>query len=455
MATAVESEDEDKPPPFEREFKRLKRLALRTGRLRLGLATYDTVPTRTKTIDRLRQDLESEGHQLLVADLTDGNEDTIVLDEIEAALERAEPDKAPAVMVIGLESLIDFTQGGSRSGSTDALFHLNLHRDTLGRRTPVPIVIWASPEAMRTLAHTAPDLWHWRVGTFQFAKEDARETRARELLENLIPELETTPEEKSPAELHKRRQMFRELIASSEKNVVRQSPQSYRQAVWMRRELGNIEYRLNDTDRAAEAYGRALELGRDWQGSYPDDERARRDISISLDHIGDLRHDRGDLSGAEAAFVESLEIARFLADRNPDNTQAQRDLSVSLNNIGDLRRDRGDLPGAEAAFAESLEVRRALADRDPEGIQARRDLAIGLSLLGILKAQLGHFSAAQEALFECREILLSLEAQGDPWPALEGFYTSVNSSLEEIAAALAAQKNPPAAGDAAGGEGSE
>ena len=50
----------------------------------------------------------------------------------------------------------------------------------------------------------------------------------------------------------------------------------------------------------------------------------------------------GDQSGALAAYQEGLDIARKLAAEDPGNALAQRDVSVSLNKVGDVKLQAGD-----------------------------------------------------------------------------------------------------------------
>jgi len=45
----------------------------------------------------------------------------------------------------------------------------------------------------------------------------------------------------------------------------------------------------------------------------------------------------GRLSEADNAYQRSLDIAQRLADDDPDNADYQRELSVSLDKIGDVR----------------------------------------------------------------------------------------------------------------------
>ena len=68
-----------------------------------------------------------------------------------------------------------------------------------------------------------------------------------------------------------------------------------------------------------------------------------------------MERDLGDLGAARAAYRESLELRRQLLSALGDAPQALRDLSVSLNKVGDVERDLGDLEAARAAYRESLE----------------------------------------------------------------------------------------------------
>ena len=66
-----------------------------------------------------------------------------------------------------------------------------------------------------------------------------------------------------------------------------------------------------------------------------------------------------------AAAGQSLDIARKLAAQDPGNAEAQRDVSVSLERLGDVKLQGGEQAGALAAYQESLDIRRKLAAQDP------------------------------------------------------------------------------------------
>lgn len=45
---------------------------------------------------------------------------------------------------------------------------LNYHREKIARENPVVIILWMRPEDVKDFALTAPDMWHWRGGIFDF-----------------------------------------------------------------------------------------------------------------------------------------------------------------------------------------------------------------------------------------------------------------------------------------------
>jgi tetratricopeptide (TPR) repeat protein len=95
----------------------------------------------------------------------------------------------------------------------------------------------------------------------------------------------------------------------------------------------------------------------------------------------------GDLGAARDAYTESLNTRRRLAAADPGNAQAARDLSISLNNIGQVAMAAGDLGAARDAYTESLNISRRLAAADPGNAQAARDLMVSLVRLAELAAQ--------------------------------------------------------------------
>ena len=65
-------------------------------------------------------------------------------------------------------------------------------------------------------------------------------------------------------------------------------------------------------------------------------------MAASLSGIGDAVLNRGDKEKALAAYEEGVALIRELVDADANNLVWQRDLSISLNRVGDVKRDSGD-----------------------------------------------------------------------------------------------------------------
>ena len=65
---------------------------------------------------------------------------------------------------------------------------------------------------------------------------------------------------------------------------------------------------------------------------------------------------------ALAAVGESLNIARHIVLTEPDNIDWQRDVSVSLERLGNIKSSTGDKQGALQAYEEMLSIDRRVAD---------------------------------------------------------------------------------------------
>ena len=133
--------------------------------------------------------------------------------------------------------------------------------------------------------------------------------------------------------------------------------------------------------------------------------QALRDLSISLGKLGDLRLETGDEESLGRGlwtgetpqalpYQESLALDRRLVDAYGETPQALRDLSVSLDRLGDVQRETGEVAAATAAYEESLALRRRLVDAYGETPQALRDLSISLNRLGDVRRETGDVAAA-------------------------------------------------------------
>jgi tetratricopeptide (TPR) repeat protein len=183
---------------------------------------------------------------------------------------------------------------------------------------------------------------------------------------------------------------------------------------------------IGDLSHARTAAEESLAITRKLVAADSGNSGWQRDLSISIERVGDVRRDAGDRAGALAAYEEDLAIARKLAATDSDNAGWQRDVGVSLEKVGDVRRDAGDRAGALTAYEEALDIRRKLAATDSDNAGWQRDVGVGLERVGDVRRDAGDRAGALAAYEEDLGIARKLAAT-DPGNA--GWQRDVGVSL--------------------------
>ena len=193
------------------------------------------------------------------------------------------------------------------------------------------------------------------------------------------------------------------LLADSRERLAEElgTPQSRRDVSVSLERLGDIEAQRGELDRAWERFAEALEIGRRLAEELGTPE-SRRDVSASLEHLGGIEAQRGELDRAWERFAETLEISRRLAEEL-GTPQSRRDVSASLVHLGGIEAQRGELDRAWERFAETLEIGRRLAE-ELGTPQSRSDVSVSLERLGGIEAQRGELDRAWERFAEALEI---------------------------------------------------
>lgn len=112
----------------------------------------------------------------------------------------------------------------------------------------------------------------------------------------------------------------------------------------------------------------------------PDSDAAKRDLSISYEKIGDILAKQGQPGNIVAAldhYNREREILEELLKASPDSAQAARDVSVSLEKLGDLlvlRGQPGDADTALKHYTRYLEIGEKLLQANPDSAQVARDM---------------------------------------------------------------------------------
>lgn len=166
--------------------------------------------------------------------------------------------------------------------------------------------------------------------------------------------------------------------------------------------VGDVARAQGDWDSAESAYRESLEIGRALVERLGGTPESLRDVSVSLHRTGQAARAQGDGGKAEIAFRASLEIHRVLVERLGGTPESLRDVSVSLSNLAALATAQGDWDEAERDYRESLKISRDLVERLGRTPESLRDVSVFLSNLGQVAMARGDWSQAELA---CRESL--------------------------------------------------
>jgi tetratricopeptide (TPR) repeat protein/tRNA A-37 threonylcarbamoyl transferase component Bud32 len=152
----------------------------------------------------------------------------------------------------------------------------------------------------------------------------------------------------------------------------------------------------NGTEKARESYQRAFEITKRLADSKPGDSLAARDLSISLEKLGDVTLRLGFDTLARKYFEQDLEVSRRLAKSAPNDAQTVRGLAGAYDRLGDVNLQSGDPVGARKNYEHALETRRRLVKAAPEDTEVQRGLLISCNDLGRIAVQLRETEAARK-----------------------------------------------------------
>ncbi len=292
------------------------------------------------------------------------------------------------------------------------LARLNERRFLLERDMKCPLVLVLPPDFKAEARDIAPDIWHVRALSAEL-RADAPVTTGRGHTVLALPRVTATGIVHAPSLHTSPSPTLSESKASAYddwRRIVAQglTAQAYLPTAWRAiQELADT-LRLDQADevaRTAESLARSrLEVAQ---------PATLRELSITLDHAGQVAYLRGEFPRARALYEESLSISRGLADRSPESWDAARDLSIALDQVGKIAMDSGAWDRAEQAFTESLEITRRLWAEHAQESNALHELTLAIDQLGDLFWRLGKFEKASELYRESLGLSRLLVERGD------------------------------------------
>jgi tetratricopeptide (TPR) repeat protein len=276
----------------------------------------------------------------------------------------------------------------------DFLIRLNEKRSTLMREHK-RLILLCLPLTMTKLgAETAPDLWTIRQPS----------VRLEPMVLEGVPALDQARNE--PSALPK----FDELPLAIRRWQPDDAGGFSHLAVWdgvrafdSALEMGLMELAETIAQQTLTEAQRLLKAG--------ETPERLRDVSVSLDRIGDIASAQGRLEAAQSAHEQGLEFAQRLLKAG-ETPERLRDVSVSQNKIGDIARAQGRLEAAQSAYEQGLEVRQRLlkAGETPERL---RDVLVSQIKIGDIASAQGRLEAAQSAYEQGLEVRQRLLKEGE------------------------------------------
>jgi tetratricopeptide (TPR) repeat protein len=423
-AAPSESAENDRPDP-EQELRALA-LALSEGQgFRLILATYDLPSVRDVLLDKLRADLETHGVRLTCLDASHRRTAFDLLEALQRHLAASVPPPGDgwrqAVAVVNLESCLDY-QHHDPTG-TGVLRRANLHREAFADRVPWPVVLWLMPVATSLFAQDAPDLWHWRIATFDFTGgptepvEPSLLTRMTSFEE--FRGLPLSRQHEGIAVLHDR---LRQLEHSAGGRPLAPREEAQRAALFF--ELGGAHAAMDHREEALRATAKAVEILRALAAERPD---FLPHLATSMNNLGSRQSALGRREEALQTTTEAVDICRRLVADRPDAFLP--DLADSLNNLGNRQIELGHREKALQLIAEAVEIRRRLAAERPDAFL--HHLAQSLTNLGKVQTDLACGNEAVDSAAEGVEIFRRLAAQRP-----DAFLPNLAQSLTNLGAML-------------------
>ena len=165
---------------------------------------------------------------------------------------------------------------------------------------------------------------------------------------------------------------------------------------YLRTGLGDWRAEHGDGKAALENYRRALAIAEKLAAGHPERPDWQRDVSVSLERIGDVLKDGGDGKAALENYRRALAIREKLAAGHPERPDWQRDVSLSLGRIGNVLQDGGDGKAALENYRRALAIREKLAAGHPERPDWQRDVSVSLERIGNVLQDGGDGKAALE-----------------------------------------------------------
>lgn len=194
--------------------------------------------------------------------------------------------------------------------------------------------------------------------------------------------------------------------------------------------LGNIKRMLGHYEEAYQAYRESLRIDYELKEQLGSTPQVLRDLGISLDRVANIEKNLGRYESALTGYRESLKIRCKLKEQIGATPEVLRDLSISLNKIAGINEILGRYEEALTGYSKSLQIRRDLKEKLGMTPLILRDLSVSLNNVATIEQTLGHYEAALIGYKESLQIRRDLQKKLGSIPQV---LRDLSISLERVA----------------------
>jgi tetratricopeptide (TPR) repeat protein len=189
-----------------------------------------------------------------------------------------------------------------------------------------------------------------------------------------------------------------------------QNPEAWLRVRQICNQLGDLEVKAGDLDRAVRAYTDQLAAGQRLAQLSPGDISQQRDIAICQERIGYVLEAQGKMEDALTYYQQELTTFENLLHGSSSDSSLRFDLAVAYQNVGGILREEGKPDLALPKLEKAVEVAQQLASQDSKEKKYEHQFSVSLQNYGSVLADLDKTPAALQAYAQSQEICERLVA---------------------------------------------
>jgi len=175
-------------------------------------------------------------------------------------------------------------------------------------------------------------------------------------------------------------------------------------------QLGDLEVKSGDLDRAVHAYTDQLAADEKLAQLSPGDVSEERDVAICQERIGYVLEAQGKMADALTYYEQELKGFENLLLRGSTDGSLRFSLSVAYESVGGVLREEGKPEPALPKLQKAVEIAQQLVSQESSEKKYQRQLSVSLQNYGSVLADLDKTPAALQAYAQSQEICERLVA---------------------------------------------